>query len=65
MPEMTGIDLAKESLAIRPDIPIIIRTGFSDLVDPDKARAAGITTLVLRPLTNHEIAGAIRKVLDQ
>jgi YesN/AraC family two-component response regulator len=65
MPEMTGVDLAKEILAIRPDVPIIMCTGFSYLVDADKATAAGIKAFAMKPLTKREIATTIRKVLDE
>ena len=65
MPEMTGIDLAKEILAIRADMPIIMCTGFSHLVNADKATAAGIKAFAMKPLTKREIAKTIRKVLDE
>ena len=65
MPEMTGVELAKESLAIRPDMPIIMCTGHSQLVDADKARMAGIKAFAMKPLTKREIARTIRKVLDE
>jgi signal transduction histidine kinase len=65
MPEMTGVGLAKEILAIRPDIPILMCTGFSQLVDADSARAAGIKAFAMKPLTKREIALTIRKVLDE
>ena len=64
MPEMTGIDLASEILAIRPDMPIIMCTGFSHLVDADRATAVGIRAFAMKPLTKREIAKTIRKVLD-
>ncbi len=64
MPEITGIELARKIIAIRPDMPVIICTGYSQLVDADKARAAGIKAFVMKPLTRREIAGTIRKVLD-
>ena len=64
MPEMTGVDLAKEILAIRADTPIIMCTGFSHVVDADKAKAAGIKAFAMKPLTKREIARTIRKVLD-
>ena len=64
MPEMTGLELAKEILATRADMPIIMCTGFSHLVDADKAKAAGIKTFAMKPLTKKEIAKAIRKVLE-
>jgi CheY-like chemotaxis protein len=65
MPEMTGAELAKELLAIRADLPIILCTGFSHLVDADKAKAAGIRAFAMKPLTKREIARTIRKVLDE
>ena len=64
MPEMTGVELAKEVLAIRADMPIIMCTGFSYVVDADKAKAAGIKAFAMKPLTKKEIAKTIRKVLD-
>jgi len=64
MPEMTGIELAGEMLSIRADLPIILCTGFSHLVDADKAKAAGIRAFVMKPLTKGEIARTVRKVLD-
>ena len=51
MPEMTGIELAKEILAIRADMPIIMCTGFSYVVDADTAKAAGIRAFAMKPLT--------------
>jgi signal transduction histidine kinase len=65
MPEMTGIELAGEILAIRPDMAIIMCTGFSHLVDADIARVAGIKAFVMKPLTKREIARTIRNVLDR
>jgi CheY-like chemotaxis protein len=65
MPEMAGFELAKEILALRADMPIIMCTGFSYVVDADKAKAAGIRAFALKPLTKKEIARTIRKVLDE
>ena len=64
MPGMTGVELAKEILALRPDMPVILCTGFSHLVDEKSARAAGIKAFVMKPLTKQEIAKAIRKALS-
>jgi len=64
MPDMTGVELTREILAIRPDMPIIKCTGYSQLVNADKARAAGIRAFAMKPLTKREIAKTIRKVLD-
>ena len=65
MPEMTGFELAKEILAIRPDMPIIMCTGFSHVVDADKAKTAGIRAFAMKPLTKREIAKTIRKVIGE
>jgi PAS domain S-box-containing protein len=64
MPEMTGIALANEALAVRKDIPIILFTGYSDTVSPEKARAAGILEFVMKPAAKREIARTVRRVLD-
>jgi response regulator RpfG family c-di-GMP phosphodiesterase len=50
-------------IGIRSDIPIILATGFSQRVDADSARAAGIRAFVMKPLTRSEIAHTIREVL--
>jgi FixJ family two-component response regulator len=64
MPEMTGIELAREVMALKPDIPVILITGFSHIVDDHVARKAGIRAFALKPLTKKEIARTVRKVLD-
>jgi DNA-binding NtrC family response regulator len=64
MPEMTGLDLAGEALAIKPDMPIIMCTGHSHLVDAGKAKAAGVRAFAMKPLTKREIARTVRQVLD-
>ena len=65
MPEMTGVELAKEILALRPDMPIIMCTGFSYMVDEDKAKTAGVKALAMKPLTKEEIARTVRDVLGR
>jgi CheY-like chemotaxis protein len=65
MPEMTGIELAREILAIRADMPIIMCTGFSHTANEESAKAAGIKAFAMKPLTKREIAKTIRKVLDE
>ena len=64
MPDMTGIQLAAELLAIRPDIPVILCTGFSHTANEESARAAGIKGFAMKPLTKRELAKTVRKVLD-
>jgi PAS domain S-box-containing protein len=64
MPNMTGGELAREFMQIRPDIPIILCTGFSKLITEDKAKAMGIRELVMKPFAIRDMADTIRKVLD-
>jgi PAS domain S-box-containing protein len=63
MPEMTGVELAREILAIRADMPIIMCTGYSHRVDAATAEVAGIKAFAMKPLTKKEIARTIREVL--
>jgi CheY-like chemotaxis protein len=65
MPNMTGVDLAKRIMRIRPDIPIVLCTGFSDMVWEEKAKAIGIREFVMKPIIRQTMARVIRRVLDQ
>jgi signal transduction histidine kinase/CheY-like chemotaxis protein len=65
MPNMTGIELARAILAVRPDMPVILCTGFDHLLDSASAISAGITRLVMKPLTSSEMAQTIRNVLSK
>jgi CheY-like chemotaxis protein len=65
MPNMTGEALAKEILLIRPDIPIILCTGFSEIITREKIKEIGIRELVMKPVVTSEIAIIIRKILDK
>jgi CheY-like chemotaxis protein len=64
MPEIAGIELATKLRAIRPEIPIILCTGFSNAVDEKCAREAGINAFLLKPLTQKDLGIVIRKHLD-
>ncbi len=64
MPGMTGTDLARRMLQIRPMVPIILCTGYSNLIDEDSIKSLGIKELALKPFTKGEIPKLIRKVLD-
>jgi CheY-like chemotaxis protein len=65
MPQMTGLELAKELLALRPELPIILVTGFSQLVTPEKAKAAGVREFIMKPLSISELTNAISKSLGK
>jgi len=65
MPEMTGMELAASLLAVRPDIPIILCTGFSEIINEDTAKALGIREYVMKPVLRGKLATVVRKVLDE
>ncbi|MFA7382462.1 MAG: PAS domain S-box protein [Desulfurivibrionaceae bacterium] len=63
MPHLTGLELAKKMLKIREDIPIIMLTGHSDLVDEQRAKAVGIAKFLMKPISMEEIAQAMEEIL--
>ena len=63
MPELTGFELSKKLLAIRSDLPIILCTGHSDIVDAKKAKSIGIKDFLMKPLDIHTLTGSIQKML--
>ncbi|MGM0665607.1 MAG: PAS domain S-box protein [Thermodesulfobacteriota bacterium] len=65
MPGMRGDRLAEEILAIRPDIPVILCTGYNKQTSKEKSREIGIRALVMKPFTQHMLASTVRKVLDE
>ncbi len=64
MPNMTGVALSRKMLEIRPDIPIILCTGFSEQIDEDRAQQLGIKGYLMKPVTLKEVANKIRKIFD-
>jgi len=64
MPGITGMELAREILAIRPDTPIILCTGFSEHATPETIRDTGIKTFLMKPFSRREIAEAIRRAFE-
>jgi len=65
MPDMTDDRLAWELIAIKPDLPIILCTGFSERIDAEKARAIGIKGMLMKPVAKRDMAKMVRKVLDE
>ncbi len=64
MPNMSGDRLASEIMKIRPDFPVIICTGHSDLMDEEKAASLGLRAFLMKPLDRLELAQTVRAVLD-
>jgi signal transduction histidine kinase/ActR/RegA family two-component response regulator len=65
MPKLTGDHLAEEILKIRPDMPTILCTGFSEKIDGEKAKEIGIRQYIEKPFNMLELAHLLRKVLDE
>ncbi|MBG0779048.1 MAG: response regulator [Desulfotignum balticum] len=64
MPGMSGDKLAGKLLKIRPDIPMLICTGFSRIMDSEKAASLGFKGFLYKPVLMKDLAGAIRRALD-
>ncbi|WP_353616792.1 response regulator [Desulfovibrio sp. Huiquan2017] len=65
MPNMTGMEFAREVLKIRPGIPIILCTGFSDAVSYDRLRDIGIGDFIMKPILKHDLVAAISRLLSR
>lgn len=65
MPNLTGAELVKKIMGIRPDIPVIMCTGFSDLISEQKAKAMGIKEFLLKPIIAPDLAQSIRRALGK
>ncbi len=65
MPHMTGEQLAREVRRVRPDMPVILCTGFSHVMNAEKARELGFNDFCTKPLLAQELALKIQQVLKQ
>ena len=64
LPKMTGIELSRKLLQIRPNIPIILCSGIKDPDAEAQVKSIGIKAYIMKPLTKRELAGVMREVLD-
>ncbi len=64
MPGMTGDLFIRELLRLRPGIPVVICTGFSERMDPDRAREIGAARYIEKPLVKGELGRVVREALD-
>ena len=65
MLNMTGHVLAKELMQIRPEIPVILCTGYSHTITAEKAIAIGIREFLMKPFIDGDLARTVRRILDQ
>ncbi len=64
MPSITGLKFAEELMKIRPGMPVVLCTGFSAELTPDKVKDKGIRKIVFKPLSIHDWAQIIRSALE-
>ena len=64
MPGMTGDALASQMMTIRPDIPVVLCTGYYKNISEESVLKTGIRALIHKPVTREKMAGMIREVLD-
>jgi len=65
MPDMKGIELAKKILSIRADIPLILCSGFDEIINNDEPASSGICRFIVKPYTVVTLAIDIRNILDK
>jgi PAS domain S-box-containing protein len=64
MPNLTGLSLAQEIWRIRPDLPVIISSGYSEQITSEKAASMGFHSYLSKPYTISELAKAIKQSLN-
>ena len=64
MPGMTGEELGREIMRIRPQTPVILCTGFTERMPEHKALQLGFRAFVMKPVVTQEIAQKVRQALD-
>lgn len=64
MPKMNGIELAKKMMCIRPDIPIVFCSGYSDSFSHEEAKNMGISDYLAKPITMEKLASTIERLLS-
>jgi signal transduction histidine kinase/CheY-like chemotaxis protein len=65
MPELAGIQLAREVRRLRPDLPVILMSGYSGVQFAERAQAAGVSEVLRKPLVSRDIADALARTLHQ
>ena len=64
MPHITGQELARKMWQLRPELPVILCTGFSRLISAEQARELGMSGFLMKPIRQNTLATAVRHALD-
>jgi DNA-binding NtrC family response regulator len=65
MPHKTGLALTQQARKIRRTLPVVLMTGYSDMITPEKLRELEVNGLIMKPLAGNRLGEAIRKALDR
>ena len=65
MPGITGDKFAQKLMQVRSDIPVILCTGYSQIIDENRAQNNGIKAFISKPILLNDMGSTVRKVLDQ
>jgi len=65
MPKMTGVQLAEKLLKIRPGIPIILATGFSETTTSEQAEELGLRDYLMKPIDIPKLAASLHRILSE
>jgi DNA-binding response OmpR family regulator len=65
MPKVSGEDLAKYIRKNRPELPVIMFTGYTETISDDQAREMGVSRVLIKPFTMEELGRSVRQVLDR
>lgn len=64
MPQLSGLEVGRRLLHLRPELPIVLTTGYSATLDASRARSLGFRELLLKPYNIESLGSALRKVLE-
>ncbi|WP_022662264.1 hybrid sensor histidine kinase/response regulator [Paucidesulfovibrio longus] len=64
MPNMTGVELSQELLKIRPGLPVILCTGFSDTISVERAQSLGICDVIMKPILKNKLVQSVSRLLE-
>ncbi len=65
MPKLTGAELAQKIMGIKPELPIVLCTGFSESINDKKAKELGIRAFIMKPVVMNDLATTVRRLLDE
>jgi CheY-like chemotaxis protein len=65
MPDLTGVDMAKKIWELRPGLPIILMTGYTEDLEEESAKEMGFEMLLRKPVSLSVIGQSVRAVLDK